>query len=46
MDLLNEKIERETYDKQTYDCVDFDTNIAKVLSKKCKYKFVLTFSKS
>ncbi|KAF5303606.1 hypothetical protein FQA39_LY09853 [Lamprigera yunnana] len=34
VELLNEKIEREVYDKQSYDCVDFDNNIAKVLSKK------------
>lgn len=34
VELLNEKVEREGYDKQNFDCVDFDNNIAKVLSKK------------
>ncbi|KAJ8942063.1 hypothetical protein NQ314_010171 [Rhamnusium bicolor] len=32
IDLLNEKIERDTFDKP--DCVDFDNNFSKALSKK------------
>lgn len=34
VELLNEKIEREAYDKHSYECVDFDNNFAKVLGKK------------
>lgn len=34
IDLLNEKI--ETIDKQSLDCIDFDNNYSKVISKKCK----------
>lgn len=37
IELLNEKVERENLDKQNYDCVDFDTNVTKALSKKCKF---------
>ncbi|CAG9821553.1 unnamed protein product [Phaedon cochleariae] len=32
IEILNEKLERDTFDKQ--DCVDFDTNLSKVLTKK------------
>ncbi|KAL3286820.1 hypothetical protein HHI36_001312 [Cryptolaemus montrouzieri] len=32
IDLLNEKLEKETYDKP--DCIDFENNISKVLGKK------------
>lgn len=35
IDLLNEKLEKDAYDKP--DCIDFDNNISKVLSKKCKW---------
>lgn len=34
IELLNEKIERDNFDKQPYDCIDFDNNFAKVFSKK------------
>lgn len=36
IELLNDKIERDTFDKQGYDSVDFDNNFAKVFSKKCR----------
>ncbi|CAH1108671.1 unnamed protein product [Psylliodes chrysocephalus] len=32
IEILNEKLERDTYDKP--DCVDFDSNLSKVLGKK------------
>lgn len=34
VDLLNEKIEREPFDKPNFDCVDFDNNFSKIISKK------------
>ncbi|XP_017784233.1 PREDICTED: WD repeat-containing protein 37 isoform X2 [Nicrophorus vespilloides] len=34
IELLNEKIESASYDKQTYDCMDFDNNFPKLLNKK------------
>lgn len=35
IDLLNEKI--ETIDKQSLDCIDFDNNYSKTITKKRKY---------
>lgn len=35
IDVLNEKVERDTFDKP--DCVDFENNISKALTKKRKY---------
>lgn len=34
IDLLNEKLEKDTFDKP--DCPDFENNFSKVLTKKCK----------
>lgn len=40
IELLNDKIERETFDKPGYDFVDFDNNLSnKVLNKKRNYFF-------
>lgn len=36
MEMVNDKIDREVYDKEGYECVDFDNNFAKAFSKKCK----------
>jgi hypothetical protein len=43
IEVLNEKIGRDTFDKP--DCVDFENNISKVLTKKCKIVFRLKNSK-
>lgn len=38
IELLNDKIERDTFDKPGYDYVDFDNNLSnKVLTKKRNY---------
>jgi hypothetical protein len=43
IEVLNEKIGRDTFDKP--DCVDFENNISKVLTKKCKIVFRFKISK-
>lgn len=35
IELLNEKLEKDTFDKP--DCPDYETNFSKALTKKCKY---------